>query len=528
MTDFDRPVVEAWSGAASGSVANGIAHRSVIQDALDASFGSTVLLTPVLGADGEVMDFLFAATSPEAVDIAGRRGQELLGLGVLATYPGVAGTDLWRGYLDACTKGARYEGELDYEEVAAGIPRSSRFRMRVVPSREGLVVSWIRLDIRERKQRRQAMLQQLGRTGWMDHDLVRGEITWSPEVHEIFGRPGSLGPVPLEELCVQAAQDDRRALEGDVRRLRDTGEGIDRTMRIRLPLGEVRHVRIVAEAQTDGHGDPVEIHALFQDLTATKRSEQQLVQHQQAVLAHQGLLAAERDVAVRLQETLLPLSQRALELAGLHVDIAYQPIQEGLNLGGDWYSALELPDGSALLVVGDVAGHGLDAVATMALLRFTAKGMAITGTPLPEILHRLNTLLLHTPDRPYSTATMIMATYQPETSRLTWVRAGHLPPLLLRDKEARHLPAPAGILLGASDDPHYEAATLDLLPGDQLLFYTDGLIENPGEPLDSALTRLARAVEEQDGDVPFLDGLVRTLVEPTAHRDDICVLHVRR
>ncbi|MFJ9770292.1 PP2C family protein-serine/threonine phosphatase [Kitasatospora sp. NPDC101157] len=527
MTDRNRQV-EPGLSADGGSTTADVPQESVIQDVLDASLGSMVLLEPVLGAHDEVVDFRFAAASPHAVDIAGRRGRELLGRSVLETYPGVAGTDLWHGYLGAYLSGVRYEGELNYEEVAAGIPRLSRYNVRAVPSRGGLVVSWARLDTHERKQRRQALIQRLGRTGWMDHDLIRDEIVWSQEVYEIFGRARSLGPVPLRDLFVQAAADDRRALEEELLQLTGRGERMDRTVRLLLPGGEVRHVRTVAEAQTDAHGDPVELHVLFQDLTATKQHEQQLLEHQQTVLAHQGLLAAERDLAARLQNTLLPVSQKVLHLAGLVIDVAYQPVQEGLNLGGDWYSAVELPDGSALLVVGDVAGHGLDAVATMAQLRFTAKGMAITGTPLPEILHRLNTLLLHTPDRPYSTATMIMACYRPETSRFTWVQAGHLPPLLVRRGEARYLPTPAGILLGATDTPHYEESTVDLLPGDELLLYTDGLIENPGEPLDTALARLASAVPEHGGDLPFLDGLVQALVGPADRRDDICALHVRR
>ncbi|WP_121179643.1 PP2C family protein-serine/threonine phosphatase [Streptomyces sp. 1114.5] len=526
MTDHDRPA--PGTSAETSSTTGGTAREPALQDVLDASFGSMVLLEPVFDAHEEVVDFRFAATSPEAVDIAGRRGRELLGRSILETYPGVAGSDLWQGYRSAYMTGVRYEGELDYEEVAAGIPRLSRYTVRAVPCGRGLIVSWSRLDTHERRQRRQALMQRLARTGWMDHDLLRDEITWSPEVYSIFGRSGSPGPVALRDLAAQAAGTDREALEDEVRRLMTSGERIDRTVRILLSAGEVRHVRIVAEAETDAHGDPIELHGLFQDLTAVKRSEQQLLEHQQAVLAHQGLLAAERDLAARLQNTLLPVSQQVLDLAGLVVDVAYQPVQEGLNLGGDWYSAVELPDGSALLVVGDVAGHGLDAVATMALLRFTAKGMAITGTPLPEILHRLNTLLLHAADRPYSTATMIMACYQPETSRLTWVQAGHLPPLLLRQGEARYLPTPAGILLGATDTPRYEASTLDLSPGDELLLYTDGLIENPGEPLDEALSRLARTVVERNGDKPFLEGLVRALVKPADRRDDICALHVRR
>ncbi|MFF9640903.1 PP2C family protein-serine/threonine phosphatase [Kitasatospora aureofaciens] len=501
---------------------------AAVREVLAGLSGSVVFLQPEFGPEGEVVDLRFTAASPEAVDIGGRRGAELVGRSVLRTYPGVAGTDLWQGYLRALTTGLGYEGELEYEEGAPGIPRLSRYHVRAAPCQGGLIVTWNRLDTTEREQRRLALMQRLGRMGWVDRDLVRGEISWSDEVYSIFGRDRSLGPWTLEELSARADGEDRPALEDAVRRLLKAGEPLDQTFRIQLPEGEVRHVRVVSEAETDALGQTVQVHGFFQDLTAAKQAEEQLVEHQQNAIAQQSLLAAERDLAARLQETLLPVPEQVLQLAGLTVDVAYRPVQEGLNLGGDWYSAIELPDGNALIVLGDVAGHGLDAVATMALLRFTAKGMAITDSPLPDILSRLNTLLLHAADRSGGTATMIMAVYQPALSRLTWVRAGHPPPLLLRQGEAHFLPTPEGILLGAVTDPHYETASLQLLPGDHLLLYTDGLVEQPGEALDEGMARLARTATAHAESPRFLDDLVRTLVTPDTRRDDICALHISR
>ncbi|WP_084729633.1 PP2C family protein-serine/threonine phosphatase, partial [Streptacidiphilus neutrinimicus] len=432
----------------------------VIQEVLAGIAGSVVFLQPVLGPKGEVVDLRFAAASPDAVDIGGRRGSELVGLGVLQTYPAAADTELWHGYLKALASGDPYEGELEYEEVAAGIPRLSRYSVRATPCQGGLIVSWTRLDASEREQRRLGAMQRLAGMGWADWDLVRNVIAWSEEVYTIFDRDPARGPMTLEEMPSHVPAEDLPALGAAVQRLLGDGASIDHAFRISTDDGRIRHVRIVAEAEADVNGHPVEVHGFFQDLTAAKDAEQQLLDHRQSALVQHSLLTAERDLAARLQDSLLPLPQQVLHLAGLNVDVAYRPLQEGLNLGGDWYSAIELPDGSALLVVGDVAGHGLDAVATMALLRFTAKGMAITGTPLPTILQRLNTLLLHNPERPHTTATMIMAVYQPATSALTWVHAGHLPPLLLRQGEARFLPTPAGILLGATATPHYRASTL--------------------------------------------------------------------
>ncbi|MYV68545.1 SpoIIE family protein phosphatase [Streptomyces sp. SID2131] len=500
---------------------------AAVQELFDGLPGSAIFLMPLYGTDGAVADFRIAAASPDALDVGGRRGKELVGLSVLETYPSVLGTALWRGYLDALENGVRYEGEpFAYEEVLAGIPHLSRFAVRATAGQGGLVVSWVRLDSGEREQRRLEVMQRLGNMGWANWDLVRDAITWSEQVYDIFARDPSLGPMTLEELPGHVLDEDLPALGDEVRRLLGDGRPIDHTFRITTPRGEVRHLRIVAEAEADAHGSPVEVHGFFQDLTAVQRTKEQLLERERAALAQQETLTTERALAARLQHALLPLPQQSLCLAGLTVDVAYRPLQQGLNVGGDWYSAIELPDRSALLVVGDVAGHGLDAVATMAQLRFTAKGMAITGTPLATILARLNTLLWHSADRAYSTATMVMGRYEPSSGVLTWVQAGHLPPLLLRDGEARYLPSPRGVLLGATTAPHYDSSAIRLLPGDHLLFFTDGLVEAPGVLLDDGLDHLARTVAELgDGPRP-LDAVLEALVDPATRRDDICVLHV--
>ncbi|MGW3560380.1 PP2C family protein-serine/threonine phosphatase [Streptomyces sp. NPDC000963] len=500
---------------------------AAVQELFDGLPGSAIFLMPLYGTDGAVADFRIAAASPDALDVGGRRGKELVGLSVLETYPSVLGTALWRGYLDALENGVRYEGEpFAYEEVLAGIPHLSRFAVRATAGQGGLVVSWVRLDSGEREQRRLEVMQRLGNMGWANWDLVRDAITWSEQVYDIFARDPSLGPMTLEELPGHVLDEDLPALGDEVRRLLGDGRPIDHTFRITTPRGEVRHLRIVAEAEADAHGSPVEVHGFFQDLTAVQRTKEQLLERERAALAQQETLTTERALAARLQHALLPLPQQSLCLAGLTVDVAYRPLQQGLNVGGDWYSAIELPDRSALLVVGDVAGHGLDAVATMAQLRFTAKGMAVTGTPLATILARLNTLLWHSADRAYSTATMVMGRYEPSSGVLTWVQAGHLPPLLLRDGEARYLPSPRGVLLGATTAPHYDSSAIRLLPGDHLLFFTDGLVEAPGVLLDDGLDHLALTVAEL-GDSPRpLDAVLEALVDPATRRDDICVLHV--
>ncbi|WP_051807168.1 SpoIIE family protein phosphatase [Streptomyces sp. NRRL F-2664] len=498
-----------------------------VQAVFDALPGPAVLLTPLRSRTGQVDDYRIDAAAPQALDVAGRRGKELIGRKVLETYPTVAGSDVWEGYLDTLTTGAVYESEpFVYEEVAPGAPRESVYSVRASRLGERLVVTWIRHDTSERETRRLDDLQRLGNLGWAGWNLTTDAITWSGQVYTIFDRDPALGPMRLEELPEHLLAEDLPELGAAVQRLLGEGGAIDQPFRITTAHG-VRHLRIVAESQRDADGSPVEVHGFFQDLTAQRGAEMALKESERANLVQRGMLKAERALAARLQDTLLPIAEQSLELAGLRVDVAYVPAESGLNVGGDWYSAIELPDGSALFVVGDVAGHGLSAVGTMAQLRFTAKGMSITGSPLPEVLGRLNDLLLHTGGDTYgATATMVMGRYQPWDHRLTWVRAGHLPPLLIRDGGAAFLAQPEGSLLGAAFGSAYGEEVTELLPGDHLLFYTDGLVEEPREDLGAGLDRLSdtalRLVGEGRGGF-----LARTLAERRAgHRDDICVLQI--
>lgn len=504
-------------------------HEDVasVQAVLDAVSGPAVLLTPLRSPSGEVDDYRIDAAAPGSLDVAGRRGKELVGRRILETYPTVAAGALWEGYLETLATGAVYEGEpFVYEEVTAGVPQQSVYSVRAARLGERLVVSWIRHDTSERETRRLADMQRLGNLGWASWNLVTDSVTWSDQVYAIFDRDPLLGPLRLEELPAHLLAEDLPRLAAAVRRLLGDGRAIDQPFRISTGHG-VRHLRIVAEGQTDADGNPIEVHGFFQDLTEQRATEQALLDSERANLVQRGMLTAERALAARLQDTLLPIAQQSLELAGLCVDIAYVPADSGINVGGDWYSAIELPDRSALFVVGDVAGHGLGAVGTMAQLRFTTKGMVITGSPLPDVLRLLNTLLLHTATEQYGpTATMVMGRYQPWDHRLTWVRAGHLPPLLIRGGEAGFLPQPEGSLLGAGFDAAYGQDTVDLLPGDHLLFYTDGLVEDPGEDIEEGLGRLAetalRLLREGRGET-----LARSLAElRPGNRDDICVLDI--
>ena len=92
-------------------------------------------------------------------------------------------------------------------------------------------------------------------------------------------------------------------------------------------------------------------------------------------------LLQERHVTLELQRAILPLHEAPFDLPGLRAVVRYLPASADSRVGGDWYITAEMPGGSVLLAIGDVAGHGLDAAAGMARLRGALAGLAITGAP---------------------------------------------------------------------------------------------------------------------------------------------------
>lgn len=499
-------------------------------DAVQAVFDrlpvQVVLLTPLRAASGAVEDFRVDAATADTVDSTGRSGRRLTGLRLLECWPSITGEPLWHGCLDTLTRGTAFTGEpFARQRTVGGETELSTVCAHVERLGDGLVLTWLPYDPSDRQEQRLADVQRLGNLGWANWNLAAGDVSWSSQVFTIFERDPALGALQLTDLPELALSEDVPVLARAVGELVRLGRPCDVPFRIVTRSG-VRHLRAVAEAVSDQYGTPVEVHGFVQDLTAQRSAELALLASERAMLTQHGVLQAERTVAARLQDALLPLPGKPVQLAGLRVEVAYLPAQSGLNVGGDWFSAIQLPDGDALFVLGDVAGHGMDAVATMAQLRFTAKGMVITGSSLTGALNRLSALLLHSRDS-HGTATMVLARYNPAERRLVWAQAGHPPPLLVRDGAIRYLDRPAGMLLGASDTPRYGEAECLLQPGDRVVLYTDGLVERPAENIDRGLERLAGAVAAQAAaGAVSLDRLLGAVLE-AEQRDDVCVLDIR-
>jgi serine phosphatase RsbU (regulator of sigma subunit) len=234
-------------------------------------------------------------------------------------------------------------------------------------------------------------------------------------------------------------------------------------------------------------------------------------------------LLQERHVTLELQRAILPLHEAPFDLPGLRAVVRYLPASADSRVGGDWYITAEMPGGSVLLAIGDVAGHGLDAAAGMARLRGALAGLAITGASPERLVGWLNDLVHHV--APEHTASVMAGYFDPASRDLTWAQAGHPPPLLVRGSCARPLGQPAGILLGAGRGG-YEAMTTRLEPADIVLLYSDGLVERRNRSLDEGLSMLARAAAGIS-DPEQLIAAVLDALSSADSEDDTCLVALR-
>jgi PAS domain S-box-containing protein len=242
-----------------------------------------------------------------------------------------------------------------------------------------------------------------------------------------------------------------------------------------------------------------------------------------AGLAIEHARAYERELGTveMLQRSLLP--DKLPRLVGASIAARYKPGAAGVNVGGDWYDAIQLDDGRVGLAMGDVVGHGLGAAALMGQLRHAARAYALEGHSPPAVLDRLDRLVRSLPGA--QMATLLYMVVDPDVRRLSFASAGHVPPLVVAPgAPPRFLEGAPNPPLGVFDTSGHEELTVELEPGSTVVLYTDGLVEQRGVSIDAGLEALRRAAEQPRDPEELCDHLVDSMLAIHPAHDDIAVL----
>ncbi|MEU9793954.1 SpoIIE family protein phosphatase [Streptomyces sparsogenes] len=318
----------------------------------------------------------------------------------------------------------------------------------------------------------------LSRVGSAEWNLLTDAVTWSDELFQIFGRDPGDGGLTLDELPSWVFSEDQPILTALVTDCLVDGKPIDGEFRVVRPDGVVRTVHMSGEPVLDEDGGTASMWAVLRDVSELRRSERAVREARDSVRRRRDIARTERRVAVELQEAVLPVwrgSPPPSRGATAALDLAahYFPSSSSAQIGGDWYDALELPDGRTLLSVGDLTGHGVAATSGVATLLGAVRGMAMAGLE-PGALMGCLSQLLDTSAQP-ALGSAVCGRYDPATRTLLWAQAAHPAPLLFRGGTGRSLQPPDGVLLGATPGVRYAQAVERLEPGDLLVLHTGGL-----------------------------------------------------
>ncbi|MET0513352.1 MAG: SpoIIE family protein phosphatase, partial [Thermoleophilaceae bacterium] len=233
----------------------------------------------------------------------------------------------------------------------------------------------------------------------------------------------------------------------------------------------------------------------------------------------------EHRIAETLQRSLLP--ERLPPIDGLELAARYLPGARGAAIGGDWYDVLERPDGRVALVVGDVAGHGLRAAASMGQLRNAFRAYGLIESSPAQVVARINRLVMSGVEQVM--ATVLYLVLDRETGEIRFASAGHPPPLVLAPESVHFLEGGRSVPIGAAEPGVFREATAVLPAGASLLLYTDGLVERRDVPLERRLGELADAAGRAEGELEGLcDYVLGAVLGEQVPSDDVALLAVRR
>ena len=347
----------------------------------------------------------------------------------------------------------------------------------------------------------------LGTWTW---DMASGSTTWDIRLEEMHGlRPGGFGGTFEDWLAALYPEDRAECLATVEKALANPGPYalLHRTV---WPDGSVHHIECRGLVLVDDAGTPTGTTGVAIDVTDRERNRKALIQ----------AFAGQSEVIETLQRALLPPVLPHVE--GISLSVRYISAQRYIAIGGDWYAVLPFPDGRLGLAIGDVAGHGLAAVADMAAARFSLRALALAEEAPDRTLERLNDVV-----RVFESDTMITALYgilDPKARTWTYASAGHCPAVV------RH-PDGTTVLLDDRCDPplgyaaSFRQHTAELSPGSTLVLYTDGLIERRTEPITTGLDRLIAACNAGPSDPEALCAhLTVEMFRDVTINDDVAIV----
>ena len=235
------------------------------------------------------------------------------------------------------------------------------------------------------------------------------------------------------------------------------------------------HLHIIETSLEEIENETLGICEICHSLVDTSRLEMDYTAH--VCLDHYSdeerrRLESELELSQIVQRALLP--QRMPNIAGVELAAFSRPSE---IIGGDYFDFFNYRDGAHGLVIADVSGHGVAAGMLMSSLQTALRTMAPDTEVPSEILERINRFYIHNIN--FTTfITVFLARFDPDSGILTYINAGHNPPVVYRKNTGEiHWLTRTAPAIGLAEDFHPRTESVTLAKGDSVLLYTDGLTE---------------------------------------------------
>ena len=347
-------------------------------------------------------------------------------------------------------------------------------------------------------EQRLALAVEAARLGSWTWDMASGTTTWDQRLEEMHGLPpGGFGGT-FEDWVAALHPEDRDECISRVSRALEDPSPYILLHRTTWPDGSVHTIECRGTVLVGPEGRPTGTTGVAIDVTG----REELLQ--------------------TMQQSLLPTALPYVP--GVTLTTRYRAAEATTPIGGDWYAAIALPGGRMGVAIGDVAGHGLEAIADMAAARFSLRALALVDPRPDVVLDRLNQVVRVFQDDSF--ITVLYGVLDPHEHTWTYASAGHMPALLrTAEGTTSFLDAPNDPPLGAADG--FRVRQVAIQEGSTLMLYTDGLIERRGESLSEGCRRLEHISNEAPAEPePFCDHILDALLGGTANEDDIAILVV--
>ncbi len=219
---------------------------------------------------------------------------------------------------------------------------------------------------------------------------------------------------------------------------------------------------------------PGELGALSNAIHAMADDLKNYIANLTAVTAEKERIGAELDVATQIQASMLPCIYPAFpEREEFDIYASMQPAKE---VGGDFYDFFLIDDDTLAIVMADVSGKGVPAALFMVITKTLIQNTALSGKR-PEVVFGIVNRMLCDNNDAGMFVTAILGYLDIPSGKLTFVNAGHNPPLIRRGDKFEWLKAKVGFVLAGDEDTFYRQQEITISPGDELFLYTDGVTE---------------------------------------------------